>query len=90
MTKEEMWKEFENQLVRETRTPMTMSYDASEKMIKSAIKETVAKWKERLEQQPSNDCVEKLEQIEQIVARWNNDASHSFEDMCKINGILKE
>lgn len=34
--------------------------------------------------------LEKLEQIEQIVARWNNDASHSFEDMCKINGILKE
>lgn len=34
--------------------------------------------------------LEKLEQIEQIAARWNNDASHSFEDMCKINGILKE
>lgn len=33
---------------------------------------------------------DKLEKIEQIVARWNNDASHSFEDMCKINGILKE
>lgn len=32
----------------------------------------------------------KLEQIEQIVNMWNNDASHSFEDMCKINGILKE
>ena len=32
----------------------------------------------------------KLDKIEQIVARWNNDASHSFEDMCKINGILKE
>lgn len=43
-----------------------------------------------LEQQPSDDCIEKLEQIEQIAARWNNDASHSFEDMCKINGILKE
>ena len=33
---------------------------------------------------------EKLERIEEIVARWNNDASHSFEDMCKINRILKE
>ena len=33
---------------------------------------------------------EKLEKIEQIVDKWNNDASHSFEDMCKINGILKE
>ena len=32
----------------------------------------------------------KLEQIEQIIDKWNNDASHSFEDMCKINGILKE
>lgn len=34
--------------------------------------------------------LEKLEKIEQIVNNWNNDASHSFEDMCKINGILKE
>lgn len=33
---------------------------------------------------------EKLERIEEIVARWNNDASHSFSDMCKINMILKE
>lgn len=34
--------------------------------------------------------MDKLEKIEQIVNEWNNDASHSFEDMCKINGILKE
>ena len=34
--------------------------------------------------------LQKLEKIEQIVAGWNNDASHSFSDMCKINGILKE
>ena len=33
---------------------------------------------------------EKLEKIEQIANEWNNDASHSFSDMCKINGILKE
>ena len=33
---------------------------------------------------------EKLERIEQIVKDWNNDANHSFSDMCKINGILKE
>lgn len=33
---------------------------------------------------------EKLDKIEQIVNEWNNDASHSFSDMCKINGILKE
>lgn len=32
----------------------------------------------------------KLEKIKQIVAKWNNDASHSFEDMCKINGIVKQ
>lgn len=32
----------------------------------------------------------KLQKIEQIVSDWNNDASHSFSDMCKINGILKE
>lgn len=34
--------------------------------------------------------LDKLEQIEQIVDGWNNDASHSFDDMCKINGILKQ
>lgn len=34
--------------------------------------------------------MDKLEQIEQIVNTWNNDASNSFGDMCKINGILKE
>ena len=33
---------------------------------------------------------QKLDQIKQIVDEWNNDASHSFEDMCKINKILKE
>lgn len=34
--------------------------------------------------------MDKLEQIEQIVNEWNNDASNSFGDMCKINGILKQ
>jgi hypothetical protein len=34
------------------------------------------------------ECIGKLEQIQQIVDEWNNDASHSFVDMCKINGIL--
>lgn len=33
---------------------------------------------------------EKLEYIKQIVNAWNNDASHSFSDMCKINGIIKQ
>ena len=36
------------------------------------------------------ECIDKLEKIAQIVDEWNNDASHSFEDMCKINKILKE
>ena len=34
--------------------------------------------------------LEKLEKMEQIVNDWNNDASHSFSDMCKLNKILKE
>ena len=33
---------------------------------------------------------EKLEQIKEIVDKWNNDASHSFSDMCKINVIIKQ
>ncbi|MBO7735657.1 MAG: hypothetical protein J6S67_24030 [Methanobrevibacter sp.] len=32
----------------------------------------------------------KVEKVEQIVSDWNNDASHSFEDMCKINEIIKQ
>lgn len=54
MTREEMWKEFENQLIRETRTPITVSYDVSEKITKSAIETIVAKWKERLELESSS------------------------------------
>lgn len=44
----------------------------------------------------TNKCIDetlrawsKLERIEQIVNEWNNDASNSFSDMCKINGILR-
>ena len=33
---------------------------------------------------------DKLDQIKQIVNGWNNDANHSFADMCKINWILNE
>jgi hypothetical protein len=32
----------------------------------------------------------KLEQIEQIVDTWNNDASNTFSDMCKINKLIKQ
>lgn len=33
---------------------------------------------------------EKLDKIEKIINEWNNDASNSFSDMCKINMILKK
>lgn len=36
------------------------------------------------------ECIDKLAKIEQIVNEWNKDASHSFSDMCKINGIIKQ
>ena len=32
----------------------------------------------------------KLDKIEKIVNEWNNDASNSFRDMCKINEIIKK
>lgn len=69
MTREEMWKEFENQLIRETRTPITVSYDMSERMTKSAIKETVAKWKERLEHEPCDDAISR-EEVTQSRPEW--------------------
>lgn len=47
-----MWKEFEDQLIRETRTSITMSFDVSERITKRAIKECVPKWKDRLGQNP--------------------------------------
>lgn len=88
MIREEMWKEFENQLIRETRTPITVSYDVSEKMIKSAIETTVAKWKERLERELSNsekpnkseiptgstvvDCISRKSVIAIIQNHWWN------------------
>jgi hypothetical protein len=36
------------------------------------------------------DKLNRLAKIEQIVNEWNNDASNSFGDMCKIKGILGE
>lgn len=38
----------------------------------------------------SEEEKKRLDQIKEIVKEWNNDASNSFSDMCKINGILKE
>lgn len=52
MTREEMWKEFEYQLKREVKTPMTMSYDASIRIAEMGIEDVVKKWKKRLEQAP--------------------------------------
>jgi hypothetical protein len=34
--------------------------------------------------------LEKLEKIEQIVEEWNNNASHSFNDMCQIKEVLEK
>lgn len=67
MTREEMWKEFEKQLIRETRTPITVSYDVSERMIKSAIEETVAKWKERLEQEHCENAISRQDTLKTII-----------------------
>ncbi len=50
-TREEMWEEFESQLKREVRTPVTMSYDDSIKIAERGIKDVVEKWKERLEKE---------------------------------------
>lgn len=36
------------------------------------------------------ECIDKLDKIKQIVNAWNNDASNSFSDMCKINEIIKQ
>lgn len=33
---------------------------------------------------------QRLDKVRQIIKDWNNDGSHSFGDMCMINGILKE
>jgi len=63
MTREEMWEEFENQLIRETRTSMTMNFDEAERMTKLGIKETVAKWKDRLKQEPCEDCISREQAI---------------------------
>ena len=34
--------------------------------------------------------MDKLDKIEQVISAWNEDASNSFGDMCKINGIIKQ
>lgn len=57
MTKEEMWEEFESQLKREVRTPMTMSYDDSIRLAEMGIEDVVKRWKKRFEQEPVLDKI---------------------------------
>lgn len=64
MTREEMWEEFESQLKCEVRTPITMSYNESIKLAERGIKDVVARWKKRLEQD-----LPKREQGEWIIER---------------------
>lgn len=56
MTIEEMWEEFESQLISEVRTPITMSYNDSIRIAERGIKEVVERWKKRLEQEPCDKC----------------------------------
>lgn len=82
MTIEEFWEEFENQLIRETRTSMTMSFDESERMTKLGIKETVEKFKKRLEQYPCEDAVsrEAVLDIIKFEENWLFDAKSNNAD----------
>lgn len=44
---DDMWQEFESQLLREIHTPMTMDYDSSIRMAEMGIKDVVNRWKKR-------------------------------------------
>lgn len=76
MTREEMWKEFENQLIRETRISMTMDFDTVERTTILGIKETFAKWKGRLEQEPCEDCISRANALRvaknEYLRGWHN------------------
>ena len=50
MTRGDMWKEFEKELIREIRTSVTMRFYDDEILTKLGIEETIAKWRRRLEQ----------------------------------------
>ena len=82
MTREEMWKEFENQLIRETRISMSMSFDAVERTTILGIKETVAKWKDRLEQEPCEDAVSKKQTL--LALTGKNLSTKSTEELISL------
>lgn len=63
MTREEMWEEFESQLKSEVRTPITMSYDESIRIAEMGIRDVVARWKKRLEQEPCEEYESDLKTI---------------------------
>lgn len=98
MTREEMWEEFESQLISEVRTPITMSYDDSIRIAEIGIKEVVERWKKRLEQEPKTghckdckffeyDSVAKVDGIPLIVAheicsRWGDGCKTKEDGYC--------
>jgi len=56
---EEKWERFKKELILETHTPITMDYDSSLILMKSAITDTVAKWKTKIEY----DIINNLEDL---------------------------
>lgn len=77
MTREEMWEEFESQLKCEVRTPITMSYEESIRLAEMGIRDVVAKWKERLEQESCDR--ERGEWIEEKNGYRCNKCNHFYE-----------
>ena len=47
-------------------------------------------WMDNLWVLLDQDDYNKIAEIFKNAVDWNNNASHSFSDMCKINGIIKQ
>lgn len=71
---DEMWQEFESQLLREIHTPMTMDYDSSIRMAEMGIKEVLNKWKYRLSEPKTEPTCEDVISREQAIR-----ATYGFE-----------
>lgn len=85
MTKEEMWEEFESQLKREVRTPMTMSYDDSIRLAEMGIEVVVKRWKKRFEQESILDKIRaEIEQRCCITVGRENDPAITLHDVFQI------